>query len=157
ERIELVRADLTRLEDCRAAARGVQYVFHAAGTVSGAGVPQTAIMAGITLNLVLTAQMLQAAWDTGVERILIFSSSAAYPPADHPVKEDELWSAPPYRDYFGYAWMRRYFERLAEFVASKSSMKVAVLRPTAVYGPRDNFNPATSHVIPALVRRAVEK
>ncbi len=157
ERIETVRADLTRLEDCRAAARGVQYVFHAAGAVTGAGVPVATVMGGITLNLVVTAQVLQAAWEAGVDRILIFSSSAGYPPADHPVREDEMWSAAPYPDYFGYAWMRRYLERLGEFVASKSSTKIALLRPTAVYGPWDNFSPASSHVIPALVRRAVEK
>ena len=53
--------------------------------------------------------------------------------------------------------MRRYFEHLAEFVASRSNVKVALVRPTAVYGPHDDFNPVTSHVIPALVRRAVEK
>jgi GDP-L-fucose synthase len=157
ERIETVRADLTRVEDCRTATRGVQYVFHAAGTVSGAGVPSDTIMSGITLNLVLTAQMLQGAWQEGVERTLIFSSSAGYPAADHAVTEEEMWSAPPYANYFGYAWMRRYFERLSEFVASKSPMKIALLRPTAVYGRRDNFNPATAHVIPALIRRAVEK
>jgi GDP-L-fucose synthase len=53
--------------------------------------------------------------------------------------------------------MRRYLERLGEFVASKSNMKIALVRPTAVYGRWDNFDPATSHVIPALIRRAVEK
>ena len=53
--------------------------------------------------------------------------------------------------------MRRYFERLSEFVASKSPMKIALVRPTAVYGRQDNFNPASAHVIPVLIRRAVEK
>jgi GDP-L-fucose synthase len=53
--------------------------------------------------------------------------------------------------------MRRYFEHLAEFVASRSTVKVAVVRPTAVYGPHDDFDPASSHAIPALVRKAAEK
>jgi GDP-L-fucose synthase len=53
--------------------------------------------------------------------------------------------------------MRRYFERLAEFVASKSSVNVALVRPTAIYGPHDNFEPASSHVVAALLRKAVEK
>ena len=53
--------------------------------------------------------------------------------------------------------MRRYFEHLAEFVASRSDVKVALVRPTAVYGPHDDFDPGTSHVVPALVRKAVEK
>jgi GDP-L-fucose synthase len=154
--VETVPADLSKLEDCRRAASGVQYVFHAAGAVAAAGTGAADAMAAITLNLVLTSQMLQAAWNEGAERFLVFSSSTGYPAADHPVREEEMWSAPPYPGYFGYAWMRRYIERLAEFVGQKSSMRVAILRPTAVYGPRDNFDPMSGHVIPALIRRASE-
>jgi len=68
-----------------------------------------------------------------------------------------MWSGPTHPSYFGYGWMRRYLERLGEFVASKSKMKIALVRPTAVYGRWDNFDPVISHVIPALIRRAVEK
>ena len=156
-RIETVPADLTRLDDCRAVAKGMDYVFHAAGAVAAAAVTSTNPMAAITANLVLTAQVLQASWEVGVERCLIFSSSTGYPAADHPVREDEMWSGPTYPVYFGYGWMRRYLERLGEFVQSKNGMKVALVRPTAVYGRWDNFDPKTSHVVPALVRRAVEK
>ncbi len=157
ERIETVRADLTRLEDCRAAARGVQYVFHAAGAVSAAGVTATNPMSAITTNLILTAQVLQGAWMESVERLLVFGSSTGYPAADHPIREDEMWNGPTYPAYFGYGWMRRYLERISEFVASKSSVKIALVRPSAVYGRWDNFDPRTGHVIPALIRRAVEK
>ena len=156
-RIETMPADLTRLDDCRAVAKGVDYVFHAAGAVAAAAVTSTNPMAAITANLVLTAHVLQASWEVGVERCLIFSSSTGYPAADHPVREDEMWSGPTYPVYFGYGWMRRYLERLGEFVQSKNGMKIALVRPTAVYGRWDNFDPASSHVVPALVRRAVER
>lgn len=53
--------------------------------------------------------------------------------------------------------MRRYLEKLAEFVASRSDVKIAQVRPPAVYGRWDNFDPAASHVVPALIRKAVEK
>jgi len=157
DRIELIPANLTLEEDCRRAAKGCQYVFHAAGAVSAAGVTASNPMAAITANLILTVQMLQAAWNEGVERFQVFSSSTGYPAADHPIKEEEMWSGPTYPAYFGYGWMRRYLERISEFVASKSGMKIALVRPSAVYGLHDNFDPATSHVIPALIRRAVEK
>ncbi len=157
ERIETVQADLTRLEDCRRAASGCQYVFHAAGAVSAAGVTASNPMSAIAANLILTAQMLQGAWMEGVERFQVYSSSTGYPAADHPIKEEEMWTGPTYPAYFGYGWMRRYMERISEFVAQKSKMKIALVRPTAVYGRHDNFDPATSHVIPALIRRAVEK
>ena len=68
-----------------------------------------------------------------------------------------MWTGSTHPTYFGYGWMRRYLERLGEFVASKSSVKVAIARPSAVYGRHDNFDPKTSHVIPALIRRAVAK
>ncbi len=157
KRIESVPADLASLDDCRKAVRGAQCVFHAAGVVFGAGAGTAAVMGGITQNLILTARMLHAAWLEGAERFLVFSSSTAYPAADHPMKEDELWSAPPFQGYFGYGWMRRYIERLSEYVASKSSLQIALVRPTAVYGRWDNFDPAAGHVIPALIRRAVAK
>lgn len=156
-RIETIPADLTRQEDCIAAVKGVDYIFHAAGAVAAAGVMASNPMSAITMNLILTAQMLQAAWTANVERFLVFSSSTAYPAADYPIKEEEMWGGPTYPFYFGYGWMRRYFERLAEFVASKSKVKMAIVRPTAIYGRWDNFDLETSHVIPALIRKAVEK
>jgi len=155
EHIETVYADLTKQEDCLRAVKGIKCVFHAAGWVgsAAAGTPMT----GITTNLILTAQMLQAAWEENVERFLLFSSSTGYPALNRPVKEDEMWSGPTHPSYFGYGWMNRYKERLGEFVTSKSNMKIALVRPTAVYGRWDNFDPKTSHVIPALIRRAVNK
>lgn len=157
DRIETINADLNILDDCIKVSEGMEFVFHAAGTVGAAGVTKINTMASITKNLVLNAYMLQAAWATGVNKFLIYSSSTCYPVANHAVKEEEMWSGPTHPSYFGYGWMRRYLERLAEFVVSNSSMKIAVVRPSAVYGRNDNFNPATSHVIPALIRRAVEK
>lgn len=155
--IETLRADLTKQQDCLRAVKGVDYVFHAAGAVANAGITASNPMAAITANLILTTQMLQAAWVASIKRFLLFSSSTAYSVTDYPIKEEEMWSGSPHPAYFGYGWMRRYLEKLAEFVALKSEIKIALVRPTAVYGRFDNFDPATSHVIPALIRRAVEK
>jgi GDP-L-fucose synthase len=154
-RIEIVRADLTQPEDCLRVCGGVDYVVHAAGAVAAAGVTAGNPMSAITTNLVLTSRMLEAAWASGVQRFLVFGSSTGYPATDHPVTEDEMWSGPTHPSYFGYGWMRRYLERISEFVASKSGMGIALVRPTAVYGRWDEFDPRTSHVIPALIRRAV--
>lgn len=157
KRIETVPADLTMQEDCLRVLEGIEYVFHAAGAVAAAGVTTSNSMQAITTNLVLTTQMLQATWSRGTERFLLFSSSTGYPVADYPIKEEEMWSGPTHPVYLGYGWMRRYLERLGEFVASKSKVKVALVRPTAIYGPWDNFESNIIHVIPALIRKAVEK
>lgn len=156
-RIEVRPVDLVNQEDCLAATAGIDYVFHAAGAVSGAAVKGSPAMAGIVTNLTLTANILQAAWTNQVKRVLIFGSSTGYPVTDYPIPEEEMWSAPPPPSYFGYGWMRRYLERLGEFVTSQSTTQVVVVRPTALYGPGDNFDLTSSHVIPALIRKAVER
>jgi GDP-L-fucose synthase len=155
--VETVHADLTRWEDCREASRGVDYVIHAAGAVGAAGVTGFHQMEHITLNLVLTAQMLQAAWAEGVKGVLVFGSSTGYPAYDHAVAEDEMWLDEPHPSYFGYGWMRRYSEKLSEYVSRQSTCKITVIRPSAVYGPWDNFSDTTGHVIPALIKRALRK
>ncbi|MGZ3594269.1 MAG: NAD-dependent epimerase/dehydratase family protein [Syntrophales bacterium] len=156
--IETMPADLTRLEDCLKACEGMDFVCHAAGAVAAANVTLANPMSAITANLILTARMLEAAMEKEVQRFLIFSSgTTAYPLSDKLMREEEMWDAPPAAVYFGYGWMRRYLEILGTFAASKSALKVAICRPTAVYGRRDDFQVATSHVIPALICRAALK
>jgi GDP-L-fucose synthase len=162
EGVEIIRADLTRPEDCLAAMEGVDYVIHAAGPVTGAAVTSGAAklpvkMPGIPINLTLGANVLQAAWTMNVQRFLLLGSTSIYPVVARPIREEEGWDEPVHPSYFGYGWMRRYLERLAEYVAGQSAMKIAIVRPTAVYGRWDNFDPQTSHVVPALVRKAVER
>lgn len=157
DRVEIIKGDLTKLDDCLKAVQGVDCIFHAAGPVGAAGVSASDVMSGITLNLMLNAQMLHAAWQENIERFLLFSSSTVYPVTDHPVKEEEIWDGPTHPSYLGYGWMRRYLEKMGEFVVSQSRVKLAIVRPTAVYGPFDNFDLSSCHVIPALIRKAVEK
>lgn len=157
KRLRTVQADLADRQQARDAMKDQEIVFHCAGAVSAAGVTASNPMEPITDNLALTAMVLEAAWKTGVERIQVFGSSTAYPVTDHPVTEEEMWTAPPHPSYFGYGWMRRYIERMAEFVHERSKTKVVLVRPTAVYGRHDDFHPVTSHVIPALIRKAVER
>ena len=133
----------------------IDYVFHAAGATGAAGIGDYRLMEGITLNLALTANILQAAWAKGVKKILIFGSSTGYPPYHHPVKEEEMWCDAPHPSYLGYGWMRRYFEKLGEFVSGRSQCTVVIIRPSAVYGPGDNVSGTANHVIPALIQRAV--
>ena len=156
-RIKTVRGDLASAEDCQSIMEGIDFVFHAAGAVGAAGVGPARQLEGIALNLSLTARVLQAAWNAGVEKVLLLSSSTVYPAFEHPIKEEEMWDGPPHATYMGYGWMKRYLEKQAEFVASRSQLKIAIVRPTAVYGRWDNFDAEAGHVIPALIMRAVNK
>ena len=157
DRVESVAADLTRREDCQRVCHRVDAVVHAAGHVGAAGVGPFSVMSGIAANLTLTANMLEAAWAEEVHRVLVFSSSTAYPPVEHPVKEEEMWTCEPHSAYLGYGWMRRYLEKLCQYVDSQSDVGIAICRPTAIYGRHDNFDPATCHFLPALIHRAVKR
>lgn len=151
--VETITGDLTRLEDCQAAMKGIDYVFQSAGSVGSAGTTPAETMADLGRNLIIAERMLHAAWLEGVQRLLLLSSSTVYPALDHPVKEEEAWSGPTHESYFGYGWMKRYLEKLAEYVASKSDVKIALVRPTATYGPWDY----SRHVVPMLISKAMER
>ena len=140
--IETMLADLSNLDDCLRVCEGVDYVFHAAGTVAAAGVTVANPMSAITENLVLTTRVLEAAWMQNVKRILIFSSgTTAYPDVDHPVKEEEMWGAPPPPVYFGYGWMRRYLlfvlARSLKILSPKKRPLKSVTRLTALFRLRN--------------------
>jgi len=114
-------------------------------------------MDAIVTNLILTSRVLSAAWTNKVKGIQIFGSHTGYKAADYPVKEEEMFTTDPHPVYYGYGWMRRYLEIIGSYVGQKTDTKISIVRPTAVYGPRDNFDLKTSHVIPALIARAVNK
>ncbi len=155
--IETVSADLIKIQDCLRAVEGVDYVVHAAGATAGAGVSALELMPLLLTNSVLTSNVLEASWRLKVQRVLIFSSSTCYPAFEHPVKESEMWDAQPHPSYMGYGWQRRYMEKLAEYVHNNSDTQIAIVRPTAVFGRWDNFSLKAGHVIPSLIRRALDK
>ena len=160
ERIEYVRCDLTRMEDCQKAVTDMDYVFLCAASTSGAAVIASTPLVHVTPNIVMNAQMLEAAYFARVKKFIWLSSNAAYPPSgDRPVKEEELLDGDPYETYFGVAWMKRYTEILCRMYSEKlkNPMTTVVLRPSNIYGPYDDFEFETSHVMAALIRRVIER
>ena len=160
ERIEYVRCDLTRMEDCRKVVSDMDYVFLCAASTSGAAVIASTPLVHVTPNIVMNAQMLEAAYFAKVKKFVWLSSNAAYPPSgDRPVKEEELLDGDPYETYFGVAWMKRYTEILCRMYSEKlkNPMTTVVIRPSNIYGQYDDFEFETSHVMAALIRRVVER
>ncbi len=157
EDVELVRGDLTKWEACKAAVAGVQYVFHLAAFVGGVG-RNVAHPAGMfTPNILMNTQILEAARLEGVERYLYTSSACIYPGNLEYFVEEKGWDAPPAQSNASYGWVKRMGEFQAQAYSEEYGMKIAIVRPTNAYGPRDNFDLKTSHVIPALIRKAIER
>jgi GDP-L-fucose synthase len=156
-KIEYISADLTQRADCQRAVKGIDFVFHTAANTSGAVVMRNNPIVHITENVIMNSLLLEEACHGKVERFQFLSTTTVYPGVEHPVKEEEAYLGDPYETYFGVGWMKRYVEKLCAFYHRRFGMKISILRPTNVYGPYDKFDFETSHVLPALIRRAIEK
>jgi GDP-L-fucose synthase len=160
KRIEYIRCDLTKMEDCRRAADGIDYVFMCAANTSGAATIEATPLVHVTPNIVMNSQMLEATYFARVKKFLWLSSTTGYPVSgDKPVTEEEMLNGDPYDKYFFVGWMKRYTEVLCRMYSEKlkNPMTTVVLRPTNIYGEYDDFEFATSHVLPALIRKVVER
>lgn len=144
--------DLTKLEDCIKLTSGADYVIHCGGKVAHPSTVPTDVQISLAqLNLI--GNVLEACAKTGVKKFLDLNSSTGYPDIKKPLTEDEYWVDEPYKAYFGYGWMRRYREKLMEHVSKFSRLHIALARCTAIFGPYDNFDLKTCHVVPALIKR----
>jgi GDP-L-fucose synthase len=158
ERIEYITCDLLKPQDASSVCEGMDSVFLCAAVTSGAAVIERTPLAHLTPNLIMNAQMLEAAYSAGVRKVLFISSNTVYPVTDYPVKEDDA-SYDFYEKYFIVGWMKRFSEIICEMYATKRKKKMAtvVIRPANIYGPLDDFEWETSHVLPALIRKVVER
>ena len=155
DRINIIEnIDLFKLDDCMKLLDGADYVIHCGGYITNPSEVRTNIQV-LLHNINSTANVLEASAKCGLKGYLDINSSTGYPDRRYPITEDEYWEEEPHEAYFGYGWMRRYREKLMEFVSSFSDLKIGLGRGTAMYGPFDNFNPKTCHVIPALINRVL--
>lgn len=160
KRIEYVKCDLLKMEDCQKIVGDMDYVFMCAANTAGAAVMAATPLVHVTPNVIMNSQMLEAAYFAKVKKFIWLSSNAAYPPSeDRLVREDEMFNGDPYDTYYGVGWMKRYTEILCRLYSEKlkNPMTTVVLRPSNIYGPYDNFDFATSHMMAATIRKVVER
>lgn len=152
------RFDFTRLDECLTATRGVQDVIVCAAQTFGAQIMRDEPTRLVLPNLQINSNLLEASRLNGVERVLLISSSTIYQEAFRPLREDELdLNVQPFPLYQGVGWMKRYVEQLARFYFDRYGLAVAIVRPSNIYGPRDKFADDRSHVLPALIKRALRR
>jgi len=159
-KIEYIKCDLLKSDDCKKVTEGMDYVFMCAANTSGAAVIAATPLVHVTPNVIMNSQMLEAAYLGKVKKFIFLSSNAAYPPsADRPVREEEMFEADPYDIYFGVGWMKRFTEILCRLYSQKlkNPMPCIVVRPSNIYGPYDDFDFATSHMMAATIRKVIER
>ena len=154
--IKFVKCDLLNKNDALNACTDQDFVFHLASRVAGIGYNIEHSGTMMTENSIMSLNMLDAARKSSVERYQYISSTCVYPrEASIPTPEGEGMLGDPEPSNLGYGWAKRVGELQAKMHAKEFGMKVSIIRPMNAYGPRDDFDPETSHVIPALIRKII--
>jgi GDP-L-fucose synthase len=146
-------ADIARLLE---AARP-QMIIHLAAIVGGIGANRANPGRFFYDNLMMGAQLMEYARLGGVEKFVSIGTVCAYP-RDTPVpfREHDLWSGYPEETNAPYGLAKKMLLVQGQAYRQQYGFNSIHLLPVNLYGPRDNFDPATSHVIPALIKKCVD-
>jgi len=151
--------NLKRQDEVEAFFRAEQpeYVFLSAAHVGGIGANNTYRAEFIYDNLIIAANVIEAAYRTGVRKLLNLGSSCIYPRlAPQPLKEESLLSGPLEPTNEPYAIAKIAAIKLCRSYHEQYGVNFISAMPTNLYGPGDNFDLERSHVLPALIRRIHE-
>ena len=156
DRVGLDLTDQAEVERFFAAERP-DYVFIAAAKVGGIQANNTFRAEFLYQNLMIESNVIHAAWRAGVERLLFLGSSCIYPrDCPQPIREDYLLTGPLEPTNEPYAIAKIAGIKLCESYNRQYGTRYVAAMPTNLYGPNDNYDLATSHVLPALIRKAHE-
>ena len=129
-------------------------VVLAAATVGGIEANRSRPADFLLENLRIETQVIEAAWRTGVRRLLFLGSSCIYPKfAEQPIREESLLTGALEPTNAWYAIAKIAGIKLCEALRIQHGFDAISLMPTNLYGPGDNYHPSGSHVLPALIRR----
>ncbi len=132
-------------------------VIHLAGLVGGIGANQANPGSFFYDNLMMGVQMMEQARQAGVEKFVALGTICAYPKfAPVPFKEEALWNGYPEETNAPYGLAKKMLLVQAQAYRQQYGFNAVYLLPVNLYGPGDNFDPASSHVIPALIKKFVD-
>lgn len=159
DNIEYVQANLKNPEDCKQIVKDMDYVLMFAAILSTAPMVAKNPVSHVTDTMIMNAQMLEASYFEKVKKFVWLSSSTGYPMVDGTISEEDMFKGDPPDNYFSVGWMSRYTEILCRMYSTKlkDPMPIITFRPTTIYGEYESFDFEKSHVLPALVRRVVER
>ena len=132
-------------------------IIHLAAQVGGIGANKERPAEFFYNNLIMGVQLMHRAWETGVEKFVAIGTICAYPKfTPVPFKEENLWDGYPEETNAPYGLAKKMLLVQAQSYRQQYGYNAIFLLPVNLYGPGDNFNPKSSHVIPALIRKCVE-
>ena len=134
-----------------------QLVIHAAGIVGGIGANRAHPAEFFYDNLMMGVQMLHEAWRNKVDKFVSIGTVCAYPKfTPMPFQEDNLWNGYPEETNAPYGLAKKMLLVQGQAYREQYKFNSIYLLPVNLYGPGDNFDPESSHVIPALIRKCIE-
>jgi GDP-L-fucose synthase len=151
--------DLTSRDDAERLFRDARpdRVFHVAGEVGGIGANRASPGRFWYANLMMGAHVLELSREQGVQKLVVVGTVCAYPKfASVPFREDELWDGYPEETNAPYGVAKKSILVGAQAYRDQYGLNSIFLLPANLYGPRDNFDLETSHVIPDLIRKMLE-
>jgi GDP-L-fucose synthase len=132
-------------------------IIHLAAVVGGIGANREHPAKFFYENLMMGTQLLHEAWRRGVEKFVAIGTVCAYPKfTPVPFREETLWDGYPEETNAPYGLAKKMLLVQSQAYRQEYGYNSNFLLPVNLYGPRDNFDPAVSHVIPALVKKCVE-
>lgn len=135
----------------------VDMVIHLAGNVGGIGANRVHPAEFFYDNLMMGVQLFHESWQLGVPKFVALGTICAYPKfAPIPFKEDELWNGYPEETNAPYGLAKKMMLVQSQTYREQYGYNSIYLLPVNLYGPYDNFDLETSHVIPALIRKCIE-
>jgi GDP-L-fucose synthase len=149
--------DLRVWENCVRAVKDIDIVIHLAARVGGIGYNMKYPATLFYDNAIMGIQLMEAARREGVEKFVVIGTVCAYPKfTPVPFKEEDLWNGYPEETNAPYGLAKKMLLVQAQAYRKQYGFNAIYLLPANLYGPGDNFDPETSHVIPALIRKIFE-
>jgi len=149
--------DLRKWEDCQKAVQGQDIVIHLAAKVGGIGLNREKPGELFYDNLIMGVQLMEAARQTGIEKFVAIGTVCAYPKfTPVPFKEENLWLGYPEETNAPYGLAKKMLLVQSQSYRQQYNFNSIFLLPVNMYGPGDNFNLNSSHVIAALIRKVYE-
>jgi GDP-L-fucose synthase len=132
-------------------------IIHLAALAGGIGANRARPADFFYINLMMGVQLMHMAWQRGVDKFVAIGTICAYPKfTPLPFREENLWEGYPEETNAPYGLAKKMLLVQAQAYREQYGYNAVYLLPVNLYGPRDNFNLETSHVIPALIRKCLE-
>ncbi|OGZ18367.1 MAG: GDP-fucose synthetase [Candidatus Nealsonbacteria bacterium RBG_13_37_56] len=149
--------DLRKWENCQKAVQGKDIIIHLAAKVGGIGFNKEKPGELFYDNLIMGVQLMEAARQAGTEKFIAIGTICAYPKfTPIPFKEEDLWNGYPEETNAPYGLAKKMLLVQAQAYRRQYGFNAIYLLPVNLYGPGDNFNPESSHVIAALIKKIAD-